>query len=160
MDAYRNFRAGLPPPAECLAILVGVTQVTVFGLAGIANPVDFAKGYGLPLSLGSSGQQQQSGTEGSKGGDNVEKTQIALVSAISARNVTNGVLLLALACYARDRRALGIAMTANAISTLADTCIVRWFGAADQASLHITGLVSSLGIGSSLLYWRRDNPWW
>ena len=70
------------------------------------------------------------------------------------------MLILALACYARDRRAVGIALVVNCISSLADTLIVRWFGNTDQVSGHITGLAGSLGVGGVLLYWKRDDPWW
>ena len=160
MDTAREFYANLPPPAECLAILVGCAQLTVLGLGGIANPIEWSKGYGLPITLKSSTQKRQSLNEESEREDEAQKNQIALVSAISARNIGNGILILSLACYARDRRALGIAVTANCVSALADTLIVRWFGMEDQAAGHVTGIIGSLGIGSCLLYWRRDDPWW
>ncbi|KAF2482725.1 hypothetical protein BDY17DRAFT_251934 [Neohortaea acidophila] len=134
----------LPPPAECLAILFACTQLTVFGLGGLANPIDWSKGYGLPIDAAAE----------------AEKTQIALVSALATRNIRHAALILALACYARDRRAVGLALAVNCISSLADTCIVRWFGTAQQVSLHVGGLLSSAGLSMVLLKWGRDDAWW
>lgn len=157
MDRARNIFANLPPPAECLAILAGLSQLTIFGLGGIANPIEWSRVYGLPIVLGSSLRRRDSD---SRAADEAEKTQIALVSALCSRNIRQGVLILALACYARDRRAVGIALVVNCISSLADTFIVRWFGDESKAWEHTSGLTGSLGIGSALLYWRREDPWW
>lgn len=157
MDRARNLFAGLPPPAECLAILVGLSQVTVFGLGGIANPIEWSRAYGLPIVPASDirrrGADNEAATE-------AEKTQIALISALVSRNIRQGVLILALACYARDRRAVAIALVVNCISSLADTFIVRWFGDDEKVNGHLIGLAGSLGIGSTLLHWRREDPWW
>ncbi|KAK4950714.1 hypothetical protein LTR10_010707 [Elasticomyces elasticus] len=125
-SAFQTFRANLPPPAECLAILVGCMELTVFGLGGLANPLEFTKGYGLPLITSSS----TSATITEKATDD-EKKQQAYVAAIAARNVQNGILLLTLGCYVRDRRALGFAVMAGLITTVADTLIVQWYGAKD-----------------------------
>lgn len=160
MESARQFYANLPPPAECLAILVGVSQLTVFGLGGVANPLSWSKAYGLPIVLAPRLRRHQASSEGSQVAEEAEKTQIALVSALSARSIQNGVLILALACYARDRRAVGIVLLVNGVSALADTLIVRWFGNTDQAAGHLTSLAGSLGIGSILLRWKRDDLWW
>ena len=164
MDTAREFYAHLPPPAECLAILVGCAELTVFGLGGLANPVEFAKGYGLPLSPSSTSQKQpdaiDASSEQNENADDVQKTQTALVCAIAARNVTSGMLILGFACYTRDRRALGCVIIANVITTLADALIVRWSGNKSQVFGHATGVVNSLAIGGSLLYWRREDTWW
>lgn len=163
MSTRREFFANLPPPSECLAILVGCAELTIFGLAGLANPIEWAQGYGLPLTSASSQQKRgsasESDSEETKRADKAEKTQLALVSAIAARNVGNGVLILTLACYIRDRRALGIAIASNIVTTLADTLIVRWFGAKDKANAHVTGILNSILISASLLYWSRNDPW-
>lgn len=157
MDRARNTFANLPPPAECLAILVGLSQLTVFGLGGIANPIEWSKAYGLPIVPASTIRRRGADNEAA---DEAEKTQIALTSALVSRNIRHGVLILALACYARDRRAVGIALVVNCISSLADTFIVRWFGDDSKVNGHLIGLAGSLGIGSMLLHWRREDPWW
>lgn len=154
----------LPPPAECLAILFACTQLTVFGLGGLANPIDWSKGYGLPIvrasDLRASRNNSASGPQQQDAAAEAEKTQIALVSALATRNIRHAALILALACYARDRRAVGLALAVNCISSLADTCIVRWFGTAQQVSLHVGGLLSSAGLSIVLLKWGRDDTWW
>ncbi|KAK3629534.1 hypothetical protein LTR56_017963 [Elasticomyces elasticus] len=154
-SAFQTFRANLPPPAECLAILVGCMELTVFGLGGLANPLEFTKGYGLPLITSSS----TSATSTEKATDD-EKKQQAYVAAIAARNVQNGILLLTLGCYVRDRRALGFAVMAGLITTVADTLIVQWYGAKDAVWGHVFGMFNSAAIGGSLLYWGRNDPLW
>jgi len=160
MEAARSFYENLPPPAECLAILVGCAQLTVFGLGGLANPISWARTYGLPIVPASRLQRQQSSTEQTKAAEEAEKTQIALISALTARNVRHGVVIVAAACYLRDRRAIAIALIANGISAISDALIVNWFGDAEQTAGHATGLVGTLALGSFLLRWRRDDPWW
>ena len=160
METARNFYDNLPPPTECLAILVGCAQLTVFGLGALANPIEYSKGHGLPITLASTNTKRQVSEEEGESANEAQKNQIALVSAMAARNIGNGILILSLACYFRDRRALGVAVAANAFSALADTFIVKSFGTEDKASTHITGIIASLGIGSTLLYWRREDPWW
>ncbi|KAK3647759.1 hypothetical protein LTR56_000717 [Elasticomyces elasticus] len=154
-SAFQTFRANLPPAAECLAILVGCMELTVFGLGGLANPLEFVKGYGLPLITSSS----TSATSSEKATDN-EKKQQAYVAAIAARNVQNGILLLTLGCYVRDRRALGFAVMAGLVTTVADTLIVQWYGAKDAVWGHVFGMFNSAAIGGSLLYWGRNDPLW
>ncbi|KAK5719431.1 hypothetical protein LTR15_007955 [Elasticomyces elasticus] len=154
-SAFQTFRANLPPPAECLAILVGCMELTVFGLGGLANPLEFTKGYGLPLITSSS----TSATSSEKATAD-EKKQQAYVAAIAARNVQNGILLLTLGCYVRDRRALGFAVMAGLITTVADTLIVQWYGAKDAVWGHVIGMFNSAAIGGSLLYWGRNDPLW
>lgn len=160
MDPARQFYANLPPPAECLAILVGLSQLTVFGLGGIANPLSWSKAYGLPIVQAPRLRRRQASSEESQAAEEAEKAQIALVSALSARSIQSGVLILALACYARDRRAVGIALIVHGVSSLADSLIVRWFGNTDQAAGHLATLAGSLGIGSILLRWTREDAWW
>ncbi|KAK3071999.1 hypothetical protein LTR53_007629 [Teratosphaeriaceae sp. CCFEE 6253] len=159
--AFQSFRANLPPPAECLAILVGCMELTVFGLGGLANPFEFCKGYGIPWlpSLTSKGPRAlEAGSDDTE--DEVSKTQQAYVAAIAARNIQNGVLLLTLGMYARDRRALGIAVTAGLITTVADALIVQWYGVKEAVWGHVFGIFNSAAIGGSLLYWGRNDPLW
>jgi hypothetical protein len=163
-QAYQNFRAGLPPPAECLAILVGCLELTVFGLGGLANPVEFAKGYGLPLISKSTtqahpGAVESSDDEKSKDAD-VQRTQQAYIAAIAARNLHNGILLLTLGCYVRDRRALGIAIASGLVTTVGDVLIVQWYGVKDAVWGHVFGVVNSAAIGYSLLHWGRNDKLW
>nr|POF06996.1 hypothetical protein CFP56_31620 [Quercus suber] len=86
------FWAHLPPPAECLALLLGCAEVTIFGLGGLANRTAFAQAYGLPLSSETSPPDER--TSSNNNGD--KRTHEALVAAIAARNLHNGVLLLVL----------------------------------------------------------------
>ena len=164
MDSARNFYENLPPPAECLAILVGCAELTVFGLGGLANPVEFAKGYGLPLSSASTSQKHPGAVQSSEGedktSDQARKTQEGLVAAIAGRNITSGVLILTLACYTRDRRALGIVIAANAVTTLVDALVVKYKGMEGQVFGHGVGVFNSVAIGYSLLHWAREDPWW
>lgn len=161
MESMRNLFANLPPPAECLAILAGC-QLAIFGLGGISSPIQWANGYGLPIVRASDlrGRQRPSGSDEHDAASEAEKTQIAFVAALAARNIRHAVLILALACYARDRKAVGIALLANCVSSLADTLIVRWFGNDQQVSLHAGGLLGSMAVGTVLLRWRRADPWW
>ncbi|TKA67862.1 hypothetical protein B0A55_08413 [Friedmanniomyces simplex] len=155
-SAFQNFRANLPPPAECLAILVGCMELTVFGLGGLANPLEFSKGYGLPLLTSSSTSSSDIATKDEEN----DKTQQAYVAAIAARNIQNGVLLLTLGCYVRDRRALGFAVAAGLVATVADTLIVQYYGVKEAVWGHLFGVFNSVAIGGSLLYWGRNDPWW
>ncbi|KAK0345359.1 hypothetical protein LTR91_004440 [Friedmanniomyces endolithicus] len=157
-SAFDSFRANLPPPAECLAILVGCMELTVFGLGGLANPVEFCKGYGLPLITSSSTTSSDMTTKTKDSDD--DKLQQAYVAAIAARNIQNGVLLLTLGCYVRDRRALGVAVAAGLIATVADTLIVQYYGLKEAVWGHVFGVFNCVAIGGSLLYWGRYDPWW
>jgi hypothetical protein len=143
--------AHLPPPAECLAILLGCAEVIVFGIGGLANPADFANGYGLPIDA-----PAQEGVELTQN----QKTQKSLVKAIAARHVQNGVLILTLGLYTRNRAALGFAVAYGAISTLADTLIVSKNGVHNLAGGHGVAFVINSLIGGSLLYWGREDKLW
>ncbi|KAK4624559.1 hypothetical protein CLAFUW4_05918 [Fulvia fulva] len=138
----------LPPPAECLAILLGLAEVSIFGLAGITGPVEFSRGLGLPIDAPQAASANLTTTQ---------KTQRALSQLIAARNVQNGVLILTFALYTRDRTALGIAIASGVITTLADAFVVNWYGLKDVVAFHAIGVVNSVLIGGSLLYWKRED---
>ena len=162
---FRETYQHLPPPAETLAILVGCMELTVFGLGGLANPLEFSKGYGLPITSSSASSQQHPGALEASPKDNeqtgdAKKTQEALIAAIAARNLQNGVLLLAFGLYTRDRRALGIAVATGFITTVADALIVQWYGVKEAVWGHVFGVVNSAAIGGSLLYWARGDKLW
>lgn len=155
METAKTFLSNCPPPAESLALLLGCAQLSIFGLAGLSDPDGWAAGYGLPLVAPKS-------VESSSPADKAQQAQVqrALVAATAARNVTNGVLILGLGAWLRDRRALGLAIACNVLTTVADTLIVRWFGVEKQASGHLIGVVNSTAVGMVLLKWGRDDPWW
>lgn len=79
------------------------------------------------------------------------------MQAIAARNMQNGALILTLALYTRDRTALGIAVGLGVITTLADTLIVRSKGVQETVAFHGIGILNSLLLGGSLLYWGRED---
>jgi hypothetical protein len=153
MSAFtRDLFAGLPPPAECLAILVGVAEVTLFGAAGLANVTEFAKGYGLPIKASTSPNKREN--------EEIETNQKALVAALAARNIEKGLIVLAFACYWRDRKALGTVVATGLVTTVADLLIVQWYGAKEAVFGHVIGVVNCTLIGSALLYWNRADPLW
>ncbi|KXS98804.1 hypothetical protein AC578_2066, partial [Pseudocercospora eumusae] len=121
----RELFANLPPPSECLAILVGCAETLMFGLAGLHDPVAWAKSFGVPIDA-----PKDTGTAEN------QKTKKALVQAIAARNIQHGALILTFACYTRDRTALGLAVGYGVITTLADYVIVRNSGVEDLAPGH------------------------
>ncbi|KAF2171845.1 hypothetical protein M409DRAFT_63401 [Zasmidium cellare ATCC 36951] len=139
--------SNLPPPSECLAILLGLAELTAFGLTGLTDPTTFSTNHGLPIQTTQQPQQHTSETT----------TKRALVQAIAARNVQNGALLLTLALYTRDRTALGIAVGLGVVTTLADTLIVRANGVKDTVAFHAVGIVNSVLLGGSLLWWGRED---
>lgn len=143
--SFRDHFAYLPPPAECLAILVGCAECVVFGLGGLTDPTAFAKGYGIKTSDADSPE--------------TKKTQQGLIRAIAARNIQNGVLILTFAMYTRDRRSLGLAIAYGVITTIADTWIVNAVGVKELAAGHAVGILNSLLIGGSLLYWGREDKY-
>lgn len=155
METAKNFLSNCPPPAESLALLLGCAQLSIFGLAGLSDPDGWATGYGLPLVNPKS-------VESSSPADKAQQAQVqrALVAASAARNVTNGILILGLGAWLRDRKALGLAIACNVVTTVADTLIVRWFGVEKQASGHIIAVVNSTAVGFALLQWGRNDPWW
>jgi len=160
-SAFQSFRANLPPPAECLAIGLGCMELTLFGLGGLANPLEFSKGYGIQwlpsITKKHPGALEASGDDNE---DQVAKTQQAYVAAIAARNLQNGIVLLTLGMYLRDRRALGVAVTAGLVTTVADALIVQWYGVKEAVWGHVFGIFNSAAIGGALLYWGRNDPLW
>lgn len=163
------------PPAECLALFIATLELVPFGIAGLSNPAAFADGYGLPIqgsssTSSSSNKRSASGlfsesttvssTEPTYSFEEDQKTKKALVAAIAARNVQNGILLFTFGLLLRDRKSLGVAVAAGLVATLADTVIVKAYGAKDKIAGHYVGIFNSLAIGGSLLYWGRDDPLW
>jgi hypothetical protein len=153
-----NLYKFFPPPAECLAILVGGAEFLVFGLAGLANAQEFASAFGLPNA-------ESPYDENDKVGENTtttqnRQTQKALNLAISARNLSHGALILTFALYLRDRRALGYTIGVGFFTTVADYLIVNAYGVQAKAMNHLLGAVNCLALGGSLLYWGRNDPWW
>ena len=165
-SAFNSFRAGLPPPAECLAIGVGCLEITLFGLAGLLNPIEFAKGFGVPMVTPSSKTLEAGGAlEGAtiqekERSEKVQNTQSAYIAAIAARNLQNGALLLLFGCYVKDRRALGLAVAAGVVATVSDALIVQAYGVPEALFGHLFGICNSVLIGGSLLYWGRYDPLW
>lgn len=166
----RSLLHHLPPPAECLALIIGTLELIPFGLAGLRSPETFADGYGLPISSISSSRDQpistatnsttSSPSTQSSPLSEEEQTKKALVAAIAARNVQNGILLLTFGLVLRDRRSLGIAVLAGLVTTLADTVIVRAYGVKEKIAGHYVGIFNSVAVGGSLLYWGRNDPLW
>lgn len=157
--ASRDFFANLPPPAECLAILIGTAEITLFGLAGFANPSSFATGFGLPLTPSSDDKPASLEANTPHESSQAARTQRGLTLALAARNVEKGLTLLAFACYWRDRRALGTCVAAGLVTTAADYLVVRWYGAKEAAFGHVIGMVNCGLIGGALLYYTRDSKW-
>ena len=152
--------ANLPPPAECLAILVGFAEITIFGLAGLANPPSFAKGLGLPITNSSDDSAQlEAGTTPPQEGTKAAKTQRGLILALAARNLEKGLTVMAFACYWRDRKALGTCIFAGLLTTAADYLAVKWYGEEEAAFGHVIGMANCSLIGGALLYWSRDGSW-
>ncbi|GAB7359778.1 hypothetical protein MBLNU230_g6949t1 [Neophaeotheca triangularis] len=147
-----NFKY-LPQPAECLAILIGCAELSIFGLAGLANPSAFIQNYGLPaITAAPKTNSQILDAKSSQATKDADVRQ-AYIAAIAARNMQNGICLLAFACYWRDRRALGTVVASAVVTTFADWMIVRWYGVKEAEFGHVIGVVNSTAIGASLLYW-------
>ncbi|KAF1925353.1 uncharacterized protein M421DRAFT_70268 [Didymella exigua CBS 183.55] len=174
MSQARNFFQRFPP-AECLALLIATLELVPFGIAGLNNPIAFADGFGLPLLPSSStpsstskqsadepftGSTTQSSSMTLTPSEEDQKTKKALVAAIAARNVQNGILLFTFGLVLRDRRSLGVTVAAGLITTLADAVIVNAYGAKNKIAGHYVGVFNSLAIGGSLLYWGRHDPLW
>lgn len=153
-----NFKY-LPQPAECLAILIGCAELSIFGLAGLANPQAFIKNYGLPAITAA--PETGSAIVDAKTSQATKDADVrqAYIAAIAARNMQNGIVLLAFACYWRDRRALGTVVASALVTTAADWLIVRWYGVKEAEFGHVIGVVNSSLIGGSLLYWVGA-PWY
>jgi hypothetical protein len=166
----RNFFQRFPP-AECLALVIATLELLPFGIAGLSNPSNFADGYGLPILSSSSPPSSTKGghmssrsatpssTTAKSPVEDDQQTKKALVAAIAARNVQNGILLFTFGLVLRDRRSLGVAIAAGLVATIADTVIVKAYGAKDKIAGHYVGIFNSLAIGGSLLYWGRQDPW-
>jgi hypothetical protein len=154
----RNVFAGLPPPAECLALFIATLEILPFGILGLRNPCSFADGYGLPISAPT--DTSPSATTKRAAHEEDHNTKKALVAAIAARNVQNGILLATFGLVLRDRRALGVCVAAGLVATVADTMIVQAYGAKDKVMGHYVGIFNSIAIGGSLLYWGRNDPLW
>jgi hypothetical protein len=153
----------LPPPAECLALLIGTLELLPFGVLGLRNPSFFADGYGLPIADTPASSAASAAVKQNPSGLSPEaeqQTKKALVAAIAARNVQNGVLLLTFGLVLRDRRSLGVVVLAGLVATVADTVIVRAYGVKDKVVGHYVGVFNSITIGGSLLYWGRNDPLW
>lgn len=162
-SSSRNLFHGLPPPAECLALVIGTLELLPFGIIGLRNPAFFAEGYGLPIANEPTSSDASSSSKPNPSGLSPEaeqRTKKALVAAIAARNVQNGVLLLTFGLVLRDRRSLGVAVLAGLVATLADTVIVRAYGVKDKIAGHYVGIFNCMAIGGSLLYWGRHDPLW
>ena len=170
----RNFFQRFPP-AECLALFIATLELVPFGIAGLSNPSNFAEGYGLPILSSSSppSSSTKGGHNGSPSGSATsssttatgsvkedQQTKKALVAAIAARNIQNGILLFTFGLVLRDRRSLGVAVATGLVATIADTVIVKAYGAKDKIAGHYVGIFNSLAIGGSLLYWGRQDPLW
>ncbi|RAR06992.1 zinc ion binding [Stemphylium lycopersici] len=88
----RNLFQHLPPPAECLALFIATLEIVPFGVMGLRNPSFFADGYGLPITS-SSDASSASAKRSSAVREQDQQTKKALVAAIAARNIQNGILL-------------------------------------------------------------------
>lgn len=158
------------PPAECLALFIATLELVPFGIVGLSNPTVFADGFGLPLQKSTNPlsdsskrsadelfteQTTESSSSSASSTKEDQKTKEALVAAIAARNVQNGILLFTFGLVLRDRRSLGVAVAAGLITTLADAVIVNAYGMKDKLGGHFIGVFNSLAIGGSLLYWER-----
>ena len=159
MNTAQRILYHLPPPAECLAILVGCAELTLFGLGGLASPRQFATGYGLPLTdasatdleTGNSSETEKAGQAG-QAPSQAQRRYDALIAAVAARNVQNGLCLLTFGLFWRDRRALGTVVASGLVTTLADTLFVYWYGSKDAVLGHVFGVGNSVLIGGALLF--------
>jgi hypothetical protein len=162
--ASRNLFHHLPPPAECLAILIGTAELTIFGIAGLASPAGLATGFGIPLLPASSSQKHpgalESSPEESKQATEIRNSQKALIAAIAARNIQNGILLLTFGAWFRDRKTLGLLTILGVVTTATDYVVVKAYGVKEAAGGHLFGVFNCLLVGGSLLWWGRDDPWY
>ena len=163
-SAGRNLFAALPPPAECLGLLIGTAELTIFGIAGLASPAGLATGFGIPLlaphTIGSHPGAVEQSTEESEKDIEVRNSQKALISALAARNVQNGLLLLWFGGVMRDRKSLGVVVLTGLITTATDYLVVSRWGVKEAAGGHLFGVFNCLAIGGSLLWWNRGDPWY
>lgn len=156
----------LLPPSECFALLVAALELIPFGLAGLHNPAAFADGYGLPIEntvatpVASSKPTGASPAVAPLTREQDQITKKALVAAIAARNVQNGILLFTFGLVLRDRKSLGVAVMAGLVATVADTVIVRAYGVKEKMTGHCLGVFNCVAIGGSLLYWGKNDRLW
>ncbi|KAF1991389.1 hypothetical protein K402DRAFT_459406 [Aulographum hederae CBS 113979] len=175
MSTFLQTYSHFPRPALLLALLIGIAETTLFGAAGLANPSAFLTGYGLPLPSPKpahpgaiapeieteepSSTSTNTSVPPSKPDD--ERTQqhqrtiTALTAALAARNIQNGILILTFGALLRDRRALGVVMSAGVLATVADCLVVRRFGVKEAVWGHLVGVVNSVGLGGALLWAGR-----
>lgn len=154
MNTTRDLFDRLPSPAISLAILIGTAELTIFGVRGLTNPRGWLDGFGLPVvDLDSGPRRLEEGIleDPEQGSEEVHSSQRALTEAVAARNIQNGVVILTFACVVRDRRALGIAVTAGLITTIADALVVWRHGSTSAVYGHLVGIANCAGIGGSLL---------
>jgi hypothetical protein len=166
----RTLFAHLPPPAESFALLIGTLELLPFGIIGLLHPASFADGYGLPItntppststSSSSNSTKNPTSTSTKHASDpDSDSTKEALIAALAARNIQNGVLLLTFGIILRDRRSLGVTVLAGLVATVADTVIVRRYGVREKIWGHLIGVVNSVAVGGSLLYWGRGDRIW
>jgi hypothetical protein len=150
-----------PPVAECLALVIATLELLPFGILGLRNPEAFADGFGLPISNESASSEGAiSAVTHSDTTPTEQKTKKALVAAIAARNIQNGLLIFTFGLVLRDRKSLGVAVLAGLVATCADSIIVRSYGMRERITGHYFGIFNSLTIGGSLLYWGRNDPLW
>ena len=156
-NSQASIFARLPPPAECLAILIGCAELSIFGIRGISNPRGWLQGFGLP-PLDQPSVRISTDTDRSKQDDrrNIHSAQRALIDALAARNVQNGALILTFALVLKDRRALGVTVLAGLITTMADTVVAWRYGVKGAVLGHLMGIANCIGIGGALLTWQRD----
>ena len=147
----RNFFQRFPP-AECLALFIATLELVPFGLASSSTKESHKKLH--------DGSATPASTTATSSVEEEQQTKKALVAAIAARNVQNGILLFTFGLVLRDRRSLGVAVTAGLVATIADTVIVKAYGAKDRIAGHYVGIFNSLAIGGSLLYWGRQDALW
>jgi hypothetical protein len=168
--SIRTLFTHLPPPAEALALLIGTLELLPFGIVGLLHPASFADGYGLPITntppststSSSSNSTKTSTSTSTKPASDPESdsTKKALIAALAARNIQNGILLLTFGVILRDRRSLGVTVLAGLVATVADTVIVRRYGVKEKVWGHVVGVVNSVAVGGSLLYWGRGDRLW
>lgn len=158
----RNLFAALPPPAECLGLLIGCAELSIFGLAGLISPSSLATGFGVPLLPSSSTQKHPGALEATSSPEETEQQnkQKALILALAARNVQNGILLLTFGAYFRDRKALGVIVVTGLVTTATDYLAVKAYGVKEAAGGHLIGVFNCLLVGGSLLWWGRNDPWY
>lgn len=141
----------LPPPSQTLAILLGCAELTIFGIAGLYSPGGFATGFGLPLSSTWPAKGIKSASDPAE--DKEKAATHGYISALAARNIANGALILAFGTYFKDRRALGAVILSGIVTTFADAMVVSRYGP-DKSAIwgHVVGIVNSTLIGGALLF--------